>query len=310
MKHIMVATDFSERSDRAIRRATLLARQTGASVIIVTAVDEDKPRRLVDQEKREAEVLLYQMSATVRNVNGVPCETRVFLAEPSHAIVQAASETGSDLIVIGPHRRQLFRDIFVGTTAERTIRNAPCPVLMVNATPAEPYRHVLLTTDLGDGSRAAMTSYTKLGFTNHLPHSMLYVFEAPMLRLAITSDMTEREKRLYVEDEWRKASTLLSSFIASTQLERADPLLRHEDTTAHKEILAAATEISADLIVLATHGRRGLERLLLGSVTEKVLRDADVDVLAIPSQRSSCSLLSRSTMFSRTQGASDAPYSP
>ncbi|MBW8319121.1 MAG: universal stress protein [Rhizobium sp.] len=283
----MVATDFSERSDRALRRATLLARQTGASITLVTAVDEDKPRRLVDEEKREAEALLREMSATVRNVDGVPCEARVVLAEPSQAIVQTARESRPDLLVIGPHRRQLFRDIFVGTTAERTIRNAPCPVLMVNATPAGPYRHVLLTTDLSDGSRDAVTSYVRLGFADHLPHSMLYVFDAPMLRLAITSDMTEREKRLYVEDEWRKASIALSSFIASIQLERVDSLLRHEDTTANHEILAAAAEVPADLVVLATHGRRGLEKLLLGSVTEKVLRDSEVDVLAVPPQRSS-----------------------
>ncbi|MBW8445301.1 MAG: universal stress protein [Arenimonas sp.] len=287
MKHIMVATDFSERSDRALRRATLLARQTGASITLVTAVDEDKPRRLVDEEKREAEALLREMSATVRNVDGVPCEARVVLAEPSQAIVQTASESRPDLLVIGPHRRQLFRDIFVGTTAERTIRNAPCPVLMVNATPAGQYRHVLLTTDLSDGSRDAMTSYVKLHLADNLPHSMLYVFDAPMLRLTMTSDMTGREKMLYIEDEWRKASTALSAFIASIRLEQIDSLLRYEETTANHEILAAAAEVPADLVVLATHGRRGFERLLLGSVTEKVLSDSDVDVLAVPPQRSS-----------------------
>ncbi|MBW8297973.1 MAG: universal stress protein [Hydrogenophaga sp.] len=287
MKHIMVATDFSERSDRALRRATLLARQSGASITLLTAVDEDRPRRLVEEEKREAEVLLREMSATVRSVDGVPCEARVVLAEPSQAIVQAASEAGPDLLVIGPHRRQLFRDIFVGTTAERTIRNAPCPVLMVNATPAGAYRHVLLTTDLSDGSWDAVTSYSKLQLADRLPHSMLYVFDAPMLRLAMTSDLTEREKRLYIEDEWRKASIALSNFITSIQLEQVDSLLRYQETTANDEILAAAAEIPADLVVLATHGRRGLEKLLLGSVTEKVLRDSDVDVLAVPPQRSS-----------------------
>ena len=287
MKHIMVATDFSERSDRALRRATLLARQSGASITLVTAVDEDRPRRLVEEEKREAEVLLREMSATVRNVDGVPCDARVVLAEPSQAIVQAASEAGPDLLVIGPHRRQLFRDIFVGTTAERTIRNAPRPVLMVNATPAGAYRHVLMTTDLSDGSWDAVTSYRKLQLTDRLPHSMLYVFDAPMLRLAMTSDVTEREKRLYIEEEWRKASIALSNFITSIQIEPVASLLRYQETTAKDEILAAAAEIPADLIVLATHGRRGLEKLLLGSVTEKVLRDASIDVLAVPPQRSS-----------------------
>lgn len=287
MKHIMVATDFSERSDRALRRATLLAKQTGASITLVTAVDEDKPRHLVDEEKREAEVLLRAMSATVRDVDGVPCEARVALAEPSQAIIQAANEAGPDLLVIGPHRRQLFRDIFVGTTAERTIRNAPCPVLMVNATPAGPYRHVLLTTDLSDGSGDAMTSYVELHLADQLPHSVLYVFDVPMLRLALSSGITEREKRQSIEDEWRKASISLSTFLASVPLQHVNSLLRYEEKAANHEILAEAAEVPADLIVLATHGRRGLEKLLLGSVTEKVLRDSEVDVLAVPPQRSS-----------------------
>lgn len=285
MKHIMVATDFSERSDRALRRATLLAKQTGASITLVTAVDEDKPRHLVDEEKREAEVLLRAMSATVRDVDGVPCEARVALAEPSQAIIQAANEAGPDLLVIGPHRRQLFRDIFVGTTAERTIRNAPCPVLMVNATPAGPYRHVLLTTDLSDGSRDAMTSYVELHLADQLPLSMLYVFDVPMLRLALSSGITEREKRQSIEDEWRKASISLSTFLASMPLQNVNSLLRYEEKAANHEILAEAAEVPADLIVLATHGRRGFEKLLLGSVTEKVLRDSSIDVLAIPPQR-------------------------
>lgn len=285
MKHIMVATDFSERSDRALRRATLLARQTGAVMTLVTAVDEDRPRRLVDEEKREAEALLRDISATIRDVDGVRCEARAVMAEPSQAIVQVASDIAPDVLVIGPHRRQLFRDIFVGTTAERTIRNAPCPVLMVNAAPAAPYRYILLTTDLSDSSRDAIASYAKLNMADHAVHSMLYVFDAPMLRLAMTSAMTERERMLYIEDERQKASIALSAFIASLQFGSVDPLLRHEETTANHEILAAASEVPADLIVLATHGKHGLEKMLLGSVTEKVLRDSEVDVLAIPPLR-------------------------
>lgn len=104
MKRVVVATDFSERSNRALRRATLLATQMGAPITLVTAVDEDKPRRLVDEEKREAEMLLRESSTTARNVDGVPCEARVVLVESSQAIVQAASETRPDLLVIGPHR--------------------------------------------------------------------------------------------------------------------------------------------------------------------------------------------------------------
>jgi nucleotide-binding universal stress UspA family protein len=77
MNRIMVATDFSERSDRALRRATLLARQSGASLILVNAIDDDRPQHIFKEEKRQAEALLRELASTVRSVDGVECEARV-----------------------------------------------------------------------------------------------------------------------------------------------------------------------------------------------------------------------------------------
>lgn len=284
MKHVMVATDFSERSDRALRRATLLARHIGARMTLITAVDEDRPRRLVEEETREAEALLRNMKMTLREVDNIHCETRVLIAEPSQAIVQFAAEMVPDLLVLGPHRRQLFRDIFVGTTAERTIRNATCPVLMVNAAPVAVYRNVLLTTDMSKASNDALDIYAKAALIGDVPHSVVHVFDAPMLQLATASSMTEHEKKLYIEDMRGKAAGALSSFMGTIGIGDIQPLLRRAATAVNHEILAAAGETAADLIVLASKDRRGLERLLLGSVTEKVLRDSTVDVLVIPSK--------------------------
>ncbi len=282
MKHVMVATDFSERSDRALRRATLLARSIGAQMTLITAVDEDRPRRMVEEEKREAESLLRAMKMTLRDVDGIGCETRVLVAEPSQAIVEFAAEIAPDLLVLGPHRRQLFRDIFVGTTAERTIRNAPCPVLMVNAAPVAAYRNVLLATDLSKTSAHALNIYAKAALTTDVPHSVVHVFEAPMLQLATASALTQQEAKLYIEDVKRDAARTLSSFMAAVGIGGAQPLLRQNTTAVNHEILAAAAEIDADLIVVASKQRDGLERWLLGSMTERVLRDATVDVLVIP----------------------------
>ncbi|WP_420230985.1 universal stress protein [Pseudomonas sp. ABY48] len=285
MTHIIVATDLSERSDRALRRATLLARDMGAKMTLITAVEGDRPQRLVVEEKRGTEALLRDMSATICNVDHISCETRVIIAEPSQAIVQFSAEMAPDLLVIGPHRRQLFRDIFIGTTAERTIRNAPCPVLMVNAVPAAPYKNVLLTTDLSDGSRDAIERYWKMGWANYTSHSILNVFEAPILQLTMTSAMTEQERRLHIEDEKQKAAVALSTFMGKIKIKGVHPVLRHSGAETNHEILAAAAETSADLIVLATQSKRGLERWLLGSVTEKVLMYSEIDVLTIPQMR-------------------------
>lgn len=79
MKRILVATDFSTRSDRALRRAILLARQVSAEIILVHVVDDDQPPRLVKAEERAAGHLLNDLAATLREVDRVRCETRVVL---------------------------------------------------------------------------------------------------------------------------------------------------------------------------------------------------------------------------------------
>jgi len=285
MKTIMVATDFSERSDRALRRATFLARQFEAAILLVHVVDDDQPRRIVDAERDEATTLLRQMAATLRDLDGVSCETRIILASPFVGIAQAVADTAPDLLVIGPHRRQVLRDVFVGTTAERTIRSVDCPVLMVNATPAGQYRHVLQTTDLSDGSRNALLRFQALGLADHARMSLLHVFDAPALRLAFSHSIPQDDQTYYLEDEQRDAARDLALFLSSTDLGRPRQIVRHEATSAPHEILKVAGEKQADLIVMSTHGRSGLAKMLIGSVTEQVLRTAQIDVLAIPPQR-------------------------
>lgn len=282
MKKIMLATDFSERSDRAFRRATLLARQFDASLTIVHAVDDDRPRRIVDAARDEAEKLLRQIAATLREVDRIACETRVIPAAAFMGIAQAVRDAKPDLLVIGSHRRQVLRDVFIGTTAERTIRTVDCPVLMVNATPAGNYRHILQTTDLSDCSRSALQRLPALGIGARTRNSMLHVFDAPALRLAFSHSMPKDQQESYLAEERKGASRDLSGFLESAKLGNCDPIVRYDKQEAPQEILNVAREEEADLIVLSTHGRSGLGKFLIGSVTEQVLRTSPVDVLAIP----------------------------
>lgn len=285
MKTIMVATDFSERSDRALRRATLLGRQFEATILLVHVVDDDQPGRIVDAERAEATTLLRQMAATLRDVDGVTCQARVVLASPFVGIAQAVADASPDLLVIGPHRRQVLRDVFVGTTAERTIRSVECPILMVNATPAGQYRHVLQTTDLSDGSRDALLRFQSLGLADHARTSLLHVFDAPALRLVMGQAMPKEDREHYLADEQRDATSALSRFVASTGIGDVRQIARYEASAAPHEILKATDEEHADLIMMSTHGRSGLAKMLIGSVTDQVLRTAQIDVLAIPPQR-------------------------
>jgi hypothetical protein len=105
----------------------------------------------------------------------------VILAAPFVGIVGAAQEIAPDLLMIGPHRRQVLHDVFADTTADRMTQSAAYPVLMVNAPPGGKYRRVLQTTDLSDGSRDALGRFAFFGLGERLPNALLYVFDAPTL---------------------------------------------------------------------------------------------------------------------------------
>ncbi|MDF1609332.1 universal stress protein [Hoeflea sp. YIM 152468] len=286
MKKLMVATDFSERSDRALRRATLLARQFGATITLIHVVDDDHPRRIVDAEHAAASTLLQQMAATLLEVDGVECESHVVLASPFAGIIEAVENMRPDLLVIGPHRRQVLKDVFIGTTAERLIRLVSCPVLMVNAPPAGRYRHVMQTTDLSESSCDALQRFPALGIGKEARNTLLHIFNAPALRLVMSHAMPKGERDRYLADEQKAASRDLEEFVVTAKLGNVLPKVRYEAAVTHLEILTAAESEKADLIVVSTHGRTGLAKLLIGSVTEKVLLSSSIDVLAIPPMRS------------------------
>ena len=282
MKRIMFATDFSERSDRALRRAVILARAHDAVLEIVHVVDDDRPRRIVDHEANDARQLLGALSRSLKDLDGVSCNTQIVQDDPFAGIVKAVAKATPDLLVIGPHRRQILRDAFVGTTAERTIRTASCPVLMVNGPPVGPWRHILQTTDLSETAEKALKLFIGLGLGAKARSSVLTVFDAPALRLAMSDSMGKQGQEDYLNDLRADARQSLAAFIARLGIEQAERVVRPEETTVANEILMAAEELKADLIVVATSSKGTVARMALGSVAGQVLKDARCDVLAIP----------------------------
>lgn len=282
MKRIMFATDFSERSDRALRRAVILARAHEAVLEIVHVVDDDRPRRIVDHESNDARQLLSELVRSLKDLDGVSCSTQIVQDDPFAGIVKAAAKATPDLLVIGPHRRQILRDAFVGTTAERTIRAASCPVLMVNGPPVGPWRHMLQTTDLSETAEMALKRFIRLGLGVGARSSVLTVFDAPALRLVMSNSMGKEGQEDYLNDLRTDARQTLAAFIARLGIEQAEKVVRPEETTVANEILMAAEELKADLIVVAISGKGAVARMVLGSVAGQVLKDARCDVLAIP----------------------------
>jgi nucleotide-binding universal stress UspA family protein len=282
VKKILVATDFSERSDRAIRRATLLAREFAAPVTMVHSIDDDQPQPLIDNEREIAEKLLGEQVRSLREIDGVKCDFEVILGDPFEGITAAAGAASPDILVIGPHRRQALKDVFTGTTAERTIRVSGTPVLMANGVPAGPYRHILVAVDFSDSSAKSVETVTRLGLDGSAGVTLLHVFDAPGTGLIAHSAMTREGAGVYIAGERTAADEAFTAFLKRMGFEHAQRVLRFNESSIGEVVAATAEELSADLIVISTHGRSAATRLMLGSVADEVMRKADCDVLIVP----------------------------
>lgn len=283
MKQIVAATDLSERSDRAIRRAILLARQFGGEITLVHVIDDDRPAALVQSEQAKATELVEQQGRSVADIDGVTCTSRVILGDPPAGISLAVQQIDPDLVVFGPHRRSPVKDAFVGTTGERTIRQSRVPVLIPNGIPAGYYRTVLIATDLSVSSKSAITVTRALGFDRLCKTALIHAAETSEMELRSKAWYSQKEQEAAVASEMEAARAALDDFLADSPCILSNIYVeRCADRKPADVVLAKAAETRADLVVLGTHGRSAASRMLLGSVAEEILRLATADVLVVP----------------------------
>ncbi len=284
MKTILVATDFSTRSDRACRRARLIAEEYSANIVLLHVINDDQPVSMRKTMEREAAALLGDMVDSIKDQDRFECDFKVLSGEPSQLIAEKADELDAELVVMGPHRRQLFRDILIGTTVERTIRQIQRPVLVANSTPGKSYSRILIATDFSDRSRTTVETVRSLGFLDRTECVVLNVFDTPAQSLMKRAMQPRENIETYIGEEEDEARRGLDYFVRETGLEPGLALVRKLEQSVSDAILRAAEENHTDLVVVGTHGRTGPTKFLLGSVAEETLRDCELDILVVPSR--------------------------
>ena len=214
-------------------------------------------------------------------MEGVSVDVVIATGDAPAAILAAAQEAGADLIVLGPHRRGL-RDMFVGTTAERTMRTSDRPVLTANAVPSGAYARVLLALDFDEASHAAARAIGGLKLSPEAEVVALHLFAAPALGSIKRAMETDAAMDGYVASRRQDAAERLAHLLTQADLDTARPLLEPEHGSPSAAILSAAERQGADLIVMGTHQRSGVQRFLIGSVARDVVLESGVDVLVVP----------------------------
>lgn len=283
---ILAATDFSTRSNRALRQAGLLAQRGGTQLDVVHVVDDDQPQDLIRLEVREAERLLSEQMASMPELQGIQCRPMVITGDPFDGILRVAAQASPKLVVMGTHRKELLRDIFVGTTIERVIRNGAFPVLMVNNEAQRHYAKVVAPVDLSDASANTLKAAMEAGFIGENGAMLLHAFLAPGKGKMTMADADQKSIDNYIERERQRATDELTTFLAANNLSRERWSFRVEEGAPMQVISRTISELRPDILIMGTHSRKGLLKAFIGSVAEAALRTLNVDILVVPPVKS------------------------
>lgn len=292
IKRILAPTDFSPSAEQACSLAARLANRLEAGLVVFHAVPPvDLAREIEARKDRTRESVLSDARQGLRAwlEEAVPVEWRRFLAievqlavgDPAQQIAAAAEE--SDLIVMGTRGRSGLVHLVMGSVTVAVLRTARVPVLALRAgqadRPLTAVKRILWATDLGPTSEAAWRYALLLADMLAAEIFLLHVLSAAQV-------VGSPGPPAPLPGEWLEAEIATRDRDLASKQREVEALglaVRRKVTMGAPAatILAEAEAERADLIVMGTHGRRGLPHVLLGSVAEAVIRRAPCPVLAV-----------------------------
>jgi nucleotide-binding universal stress UspA family protein len=291
IKKILVPIDFSEFSDKALDFALLIAEQFGAALEIVHAVvlfqdDIDEEQRLLEYEeqlKRKEKRIRNSMEDNRQKVKskGIRVKSQILRGiSAADVILDYLNDHVFDMVIMGTHGRTGLKHLLHGSVAEKVVRLSPAPVLTVHRSVKDlQLKKLLVPIDFSNHCKEATEQAvslakkfeSRIGFIHVIEHEIHPSFYASGIESIFEVDLNLKTR--VIENMQEFLQDQLSPEIETDFIV--------EEGKAHKVIVEYAEENDTDMIVIATHGLTGLDYILLGSTTEKVIRWANCLVLTV-----------------------------
>lgn len=290
---ILVGVDRSETAQEAVALGARLAREHGGQLILCHSVNWLPAASqiaaagggvgtmpVIDDLNREGEALLDRAAETAKRA-GVDAQRRALDGEPAEQILEVARASACSLIVVGTHGRQGLERLFVGSTAEAVLRGSAIPVLTVRSGvkgvdgAGRCFERIVVGIDDSGPSAAAIAAVFEFPAEDR---QQLTFYSSALGADIFTSrsDAGAANRELHAQ-----AQRIVDRALASARARGVAAEGRVVEGKPVDVLIDAAKERQADLIVLGSHGRSGLERFFLGSVAEGVVRTAPVPVLVV-----------------------------
>lgn len=301
VQRLLVPTDFSASADAALSHGVLLADRFDATLHLLHVVNDpgtgwyglgdaemqlDRLKEQAEEEARDRMERLAHDSAAVEVRTAVARRLNLDVAD---AVEEYVGEHAIDLVVMGTHGRGGLGRLILGSVANSLIRRSECPVLTVrerdeqaDSVPDPDYDDMLAPIDFSDHSRSALRLSKEVAVRYGATQHLLFVAEKRVLPTFSDTGIpgvgvVEMDPEIVAQAE--TALDELNETVGGPEVESAYHV-REGDVA--QDIVDFAETNETDLIVMATRGLTGIDRFMLGSNTERVVRTAPCPVLTVP----------------------------
>ncbi len=294
---ILVPTDFSEHAERALQYAFAFAKQFEGTLHFAHVVDATMLTGVRGDDMSLGGAGVVELLQTMQDYSegklaelmdrasreGISASKHLVVGNPTTELLRLIDSTGSTLVILATHGRSGFQRFVFGSVAERIVRESAVPVLSVKQREHDfvaagsklAIKRVLYPTDFSDFSKKA------LPFAESLARQFgatLVLFHATEVPVMLPDALPEAAMQLGPQLE-AEAKTLIDNMRQGIPGINVEAEVRIGPAASEISAFAQSTEV--DVIVVPTHGRSGLSRMLFGSVAEKVVRLAKCPVLTI-----------------------------
>ena len=282
VKKILVPVDFSEPSKKAVNYGLSLALQFNARLVLAHIAAYDP-----DAYQRSKAMLLTLIPAEYRE--GLDYEIIVKGGDVRAELLGIADEKDIDLIVMGSRGRSFFERMLLGSVTERLLRKVHVPILTVSHLDPEkeihspgpvPLQKLVYATDLMEGWEEGLEFSLRLakGLDAHLTVvHIVQPLDAAFPTTELAGHMPDNTTELRAQSAETMARTI--SLVSDGGVPITTLV---SDGVPHEAINRTAVETKSDLIIINLHGKSRLDRALLGTTAERVIRTATVPVLSLP----------------------------
>lgn len=290
LRSVLVPIDLTPASDRVLGRLTRLPLADGAKVTLLHVL----PAGLLLLEERkaakDAQKALADEAKHLRTKlpKGIQVETRVSLGNAAKEISQTAAALKADLIVMGRGSGRTLREAFVGSTAERVVRQAKRPVLVVRQPPRDLYSRPAVALDLDPVASEVIRVLFRVLPAPRPKIDVIHAFDIPYKGLvypSLSEDLAQERKDEHRRSAGAELTKLLLAALAKANIRpEAAPAFKPHVQYGSARLVVEKTirRLDSDLLVLGTHGHSGAAYMFLGTVAGDLLRAAQCDVLVVP----------------------------